>query len=229
MKFKSTGFSLLELLVGMVIITIGLSSALPSYVRNMRQGEVDRYTQQLEAGFFGLRAKLGQQKTSCTLNFDSSGLNNFVAPADLVEMPIDLVEMPDDLVEEEHPQRIECCNSEIKAIGRYSGCAYGPWIGTLLADSLDDGPERDKVIRDRSLRMLNQERTAESEAVEVSVNLATYELTPPGTSTMEEDLIFLIRSSNKREERLRTRCIQISGTGTIVRASWDTSTLRCTN
>ena len=77
MKFKSAGFSLLELLVGMVIITIGLSVAIPSYVRNMRQGEVDRYTQQLEAGFFGLRAKLGQQKTSCTLNFDTNGLSNF--------------------------------------------------------------------------------------------------------------------------------------------------------
>ena len=62
MKFKSAGFSLLELLVGMVIVTIGLSAAIPSYLRNMRQGEVDRYTQQLEAGFFGLRAKLGQQK-----------------------------------------------------------------------------------------------------------------------------------------------------------------------
>ena len=52
MKTKSAGFSLLELLVGMVIVTIGLSAAIPSYLRNMRQGEVDRYTQQLEAGFF---------------------------------------------------------------------------------------------------------------------------------------------------------------------------------
>ena len=55
MKSKSAGFSLLELLVGMVIVTIGLSAAIPTYLRNMRQGEVDRYTQQLEAGFFGLR------------------------------------------------------------------------------------------------------------------------------------------------------------------------------
>ena len=78
MKSKSTGFSLLELLVGIVIITIGLSAALPSYLRNIRQGEVDRYTQQLETGFFGLRAKLGQQKTSCTLNFDTSGLGNLL-------------------------------------------------------------------------------------------------------------------------------------------------------
>lgn len=213
MKSKSAGFSLLELLVGMVIVTIGLTAAIPSYMRNMRQGEVDRYTQQLEAGFFGLRAKLGQQKTSCTLNFDTNGLNNFAPPADVVEM-------------KEHPERIECCNSDIEAAGRSSGCAYGPEIGTLLAKD-SSGAEKEKIIRDRSLRLLDREGAPESDAVEVSVNLESYELTPPGTSTMSDDLIFLIRSTNTEEERLRTRCLQISGTGTIVRASWDASTSSC--
>ena len=215
MKSKTTGFSLLELLVGMVIITMGLTAAIPSYLRTMRQGEVDRYTQQLEAGFFGLRAKLGQQKTSCTLNFDTSGLNNFAAPADVVEM-------------KDHPERIECCNSDIEAAGRSNGCAYGPEIGALLAGD-SSGAEKEKIIRDRSLRLLDREGTPESKLVEVSVNLASYELTPPGTSTMSEDLIFLIRSTNTKEERLRTRCLQISGTGTIVRANWDTSTSSCVN
>ena len=215
MTSKSAGFSLLELLVGMVIVSISLSAAIPSYVRNMRQGEVDRYTQQLEAGFFGLRAKLGQQKTSCTLNFDQNGLSNFVTPAELVEM-------------QEHPERIECCNSDIEAAGRSSGCAYGPEIGTLLAGG-SSGAEKEKIIRDRSLRLLDREGTPESESVEVSVNLASYELTPPGTSTMSNDLIFLIRSTNTQEQRLRTRCLQISGTGTIVRASWDASTSSCMN
>ena len=213
MKSKSAGFSLIELLVGMVIVTIGLTAAIPSYMRNMRQGEVDRYTQQLEAGFFGLRAKLGQQKTSCTLNFDTNGLNNFAPPADVVEM-------------KEHPERIECCNSDIEAAGRSSGCAYGPEIGTLLAKD-SSGAEKEKIIRDRSLRLLDREGAPESDAVEVSVNLESYELTPPGTSTMSDDLIFLIRSTNTEEERLRTRCLQISGTGTIVRASWDASTSSC--
>jgi prepilin-type N-terminal cleavage/methylation domain-containing protein len=213
MKTKSAGFSLLELLVGMVIITIGLSAAIPSYLRNMRQGEVDRYTQQLEAGFFGLRAKLGQQKTSCTLNFDTSGLNNFAAPADVVEM-------------KDHPERIECCNGDIEAAGRSSGCAYGPEIGTLLAGD-SSGAEKDKIIRDRSLRLLDREGTPESEVVVMSVNLASYELTPPGTSTMSDDLIFLIRSSNTQEQRLRTRCLQISGTGTVFRASWNPTTSKC--
>ena len=215
MNSKSAGFSLLELLVGMVIITIGLSAAIPSYLRNMRQGEVDRYTQKLEAGFFGLRAKLGQQKTSCTLNFDTNGLNNFAPPADVVEM-------------QDHPERMECCNSDIEAAGHSSGCAYGPEIGTLLAED-SSGAEKEKIIRDRSLRLLDREGTPESEVVEVSVNLASYELTPPGTSTMSEKLIFLIRSTNTEEQRLRTRCLQISSTGTVFRGSWNASTSTCVN
>ena len=213
MTSKSSGFSLLELLVGMVIITIGLSTAIPSYVRSMRQGEVDRYTQQLEAGFFGLRAKLGRQKTSCTLHFENSGLSNFVPPAALVEM-------------KDHPERIECCNRDIEAAGQPSGCANGPEIGSLLAQGEPES-EHAKIIRERSLRLLGQEGTAESEVVEVAVNLDRYELTPPGTSTMSDNLIFLIRSTNTQEERLRTRCLQISGTGTVFRANWDAETSRC--
>ena len=36
---EKKGFTLLELLVGMVIVSIGISISIPSYLRNMRQGE----------------------------------------------------------------------------------------------------------------------------------------------------------------------------------------------
>ncbi|WP_413430407.1 type II secretion system protein [Synechococcus sp. Cu2B8-bc1011] len=213
-KRQFEGFSLLELMVAIVIITIGLSTSIPTYIRNMRQGEVDRYTQQIEAGFFALRAKLGKQKTSCTLRFDHSGLSNFVPPADLVEMG-------------KHPERLECCNSDIRAAGEPSGCTYGPQIGTLLASSITDSQQKSKLERDRSLRLLGREGNTESKMVEVSVNSATYELTPPGTSTMSDNLIFLIRSTKTDEQRLRTRCLQISGTGTVLSASWNYVTSSC--
>ena len=63
--------------------------------------------------------------------------------------------------------------------------------------------------------------------LEISVNSGYYELTPPGTSTMASDLIFLIRSTSGDDDRLRTRCLQISGTGTVLRASWNQSTSSC--
>ena len=121
MKKTRNGFTLLEMTIAMCIITIGLSTAIPSYVRNMRQGEVDRYAQQLETGFFGLRAKLGRQKTSCTLTFDTSGLNNFVPPSDLVEM-------------NNNPERLECCNSEIRDAGRQESAALYPLPKSFISD-----------------------------------------------------------------------------------------------
>jgi prepilin-type N-terminal cleavage/methylation domain-containing protein len=214
MKEHPNGFSLLEMVVAMMIITIGLSAAIPSYIRNMRQGEVDRYTQQLEAGFFGLRAKLGRQKTSCTLSFDNAGLSNFVPPADLVEMS-------------NNPERLECCNSEIRSVGETSGCAYGPEIGALLAKSVSNAKDKISIERNRSLRLMDEEDTPEAQAIEIAVNSETYELTPPGTSTMAKDLIFLIRSRTKDDDRLRTRCLQISGTGTVFSASWNQATSSC--
>ena len=42
MKRSPTGFTLLELLVGMVIVTIGVSAAMPSFLAEGRRGEVDR-------------------------------------------------------------------------------------------------------------------------------------------------------------------------------------------
>lgn len=214
MNKHQNGFTLLEMVVTMIIITVGLSAAIPSYIHNKRQGEVDRYTQQLEAGFFGLRAKLGREKTSCTLSFDKADLSNFVPPADLVEM-------------RNNPERLECCNSEIREAGESSGCAYGPEIGALLAQSISDPKDKISIERNRSLRLMEKEGSLESEAVEISVNSETYELTPPGTSTMANDLIFLIRSTTTEDDRLRTRCLQISGTGTVFRGSWNQATSSC--
>ena len=214
MKEHSKGFSLLEMIVAMLIITISLSAAIPSFVRNMRQGEVDRYAQQLEAGFFGLRAKLGKQKTSCTLFFDQASLSNFLPPADLVEM-------------RKNPERMECCNSEIREAGIASGCAYGPEIGALLAQSASNAEDGSSIRRNRSLRLMDEEGTPESQAVKIAVNSTSYELSPPGTSTMANDLIFLIRSTTTEDKRLRTRCLQISGTGTVLSGSWNQANARC--
>ena len=44
MKKQSPGFTLTELLVGMAIVSIGLTAAIPNIQRNMKQGEVDRFT-----------------------------------------------------------------------------------------------------------------------------------------------------------------------------------------
>ena len=219
MKKQSSGFTLTELLVGMAIVSIGLTAAIPNIQRNMKQGEVDRFTQQLETGFFGLRAKLGQQKTSCTLKFKTSDINTFSSPKDLIEIS-------------SNPELLKCCDSDI------GGCEFSPNIANAIINNFNNQAsdlsqpqltldEELKIKRDRTLRILNKEGTAEAQQVEVAVNSGTYELTPPGTSTMANDLLILVRSTNTTEQRLKTRCLRLSGTGTIFRGTWNSNTSSC--
>lgn len=217
MKKQSPGFTLTELLVGMVIVSIGLTAAIPNIQRNIKQGEVDRFTQQLETGFFGLRAKLGQQKTSCTVTFKTSDIHTFSQPKDLLEIST-------------NPELLKCCDSDI------GGCEFSSNIADAIinnfnkqaSDSNQLTPDEAlKIKRDRTLRLLNHEGTAEAQRVEVAVNRDTYELTPPGTSTMAKDLLLLVRSTNRTEQQLQTRCLRISGTGTIFRGTWNSDTSIC--
>ena len=229
MKDNSQGFSLLELLAGMAIVSIGLSAAIPNIERNLRQGEVDRFAQQLETGIFGLRAKLGQQKTSCTLTFQTSGIETFLPPRDLLEVGT-------------NHELLQCCDSEIR------GCKFSQDIADAIIGNTNaeiarknqylapdqqlpklTQQQEQKIYRERSLRLLNREGSADSKKVEVSVNHTNYELTPPGTSTMTSNLLFLIRSTNRTNQNLQTRCLQVSGTGTIFRGSWNTLNSACEN
>ena len=59
---RDSGFTLVELLVVVVLISIGSALSLPTFMRTLKQREVDRYTQTVESGLFSLRAKLGTTK-----------------------------------------------------------------------------------------------------------------------------------------------------------------------
>lgn len=216
---KSKGFTLLEVLSGIVIVSIGVSTAIPSFLRQVQQSEVDRYTTQLEAGVFSLRSKLGQQKTSCTLTFPSSGLTSFAPPINMMET-------------QTNPTLLECCDTQI------GGCAYSADIPgevikqkNLKLDAEKRQPlDQDQILkikRERSIRLVNNEGSPESRQVEVAVSAKVYELTPPGTSTAGDELMILVRSKNTANEKLRTRCLKISGTSTIYRGSWNEDSLSC--
>ena len=71
-------------------------------------------------------------------------------------------------------------------------------------------------------RLLTMEGTRESKQVEVSTPQAYYELSTAGTSTSGENLTILIRSINSaKEPQLRTRCVELSGSGHIHSGTWN--------
>ena len=194
---KNIGFTLTEVLVTTAIIATGAVLTLPSFVRGKHQGDVDRYTQTVESGLFNLRAQLGTTKSSCQLSFPAA--NQFVAPWELLEF-----QQPTG--GSANLDRIECCNSK-------EGGINGP-----------------------TYRMISREGTPETQAVEVAVTKSDFMMTPPGTSAQVDDLTILIRSKswadsglqdNQGGSRLHTRCLSMSGSGSISRGTWSDELQAC--
>ncbi|MGC6482739.1 MAG: pilus assembly FimT family protein [Synechococcus sp.] len=180
MNSRLNGFSLFELLVGVVIVSVGLSFAIPSYLRRAQQTEVDLFTQQLEDGLYSFRRKLMRKKASCTLNFPTTAFNS---PANVIEM-------------NQNPERLECCSSDYTS-----------------SDNCGDGA-------DLGLRLLVRERTPESERVNVKVNMDQFTISPIGIIPSASNLLFLVRTNNPSQNS-RTRCLELSASGSILRGSWE--------
>ena len=197
----------MELVVAAAIVTSLTAWAIPSYLRTMRQGEVDRYNRAIEAGFFDLRARLGTTRSSCQLSFSEA--NRWMEPSNLLEFRKDDGQI-------RHTDRLRCCNSQINAALKASGskneCEDGPKIGALLND-----PQS-------SLRFIRVENTNESKNVDVAVSRTDFELTPPGTSASTVPITFMVRSKQAdRYPQLRQRCVEIDGTGHLLSGTWDGS------
>lgn len=184
------GFSLLELLIVAIIVTLGTAWAIPQYRRQLALNQLDQYTQQIESGLFSLRARQSSEGTSCEINFNSNfvGTNNtksgYGAPAELIEFS--------HLTDKQRAQRLECCDA--------TQCEWDP-----------------------PYRLIDQENTSVSRNVELKVSQASYSLSPPGSSTDENALVLLVRSTNWNQDPQRPlplRCVRFSTAGHLHRGSW---------
>ena len=210
MKRDSSGFSLLEMVVAVAIVAAMSAWTIPTYIRSLRQGEVDRYAQFIEAGFYDLRAELGTSRTSCLLQFDQT--ESWVSPKALLEFRQDDGTLA-------NTDRLRCCNSQIHKAKGTEECEDGPKIGALLNPATAS-----TGTISGSLRFIRLEGTPESKRVQVAVSRADYELTPPGTSARTEPITFMVRSIDANEDdSLRSRCVEVSGSGHLLSGTWEGS------
>ena len=208
-QHPDSGFTLIELVIVAALISMVTAWSFPTLQRKARQEEVDRYTQTIETGVFSLRSRLGTTRSSCTLSFSNS--NTFLPPSELVEF-----QQPDG--NQAGNQRIECCNSGFEKFN----------VGGCLTNLDADLP--------RTYRLVQREGSSESNAVNVAVSTTMFTMTSPGTSAETNSLTIRIRSRKQNDaavlksdgsSRLITRCIQVSGTGSILRGNWDDQLATC--
>tara|TARA_B100002051_G_scaffold275786_1_gene321004 strand:- start:4666 stop:5277 length:612 start_codon:yes stop_codon:yes gene_type:complete len=78
-------------------------------------------------------------------------------------------------------------------------------------------------------RLISQEGTSDSKAIELKASQQKYSLSPPGTSTDVTPLIFLVRSiewDQDPQRPLPLRCIKLSTTGHLYRGTWEVNKCR---
>ena len=103
------GFSFLELLITVMIITLGCTWAIPQYRRRLALNQLDQYTHKIESGLSNLRARQSAEGTSCEINFNQnfSGINNassrFGSPSEVIEFS--------HLSPEQRDRRLRCCDA----------------------------------------------------------------------------------------------------------------------
>ena len=207
-KYKSNkaidvnAFTLIELIVAIIIISLTISWALPQFQRRIAQQQTKSFAQTLVSNLYALRARQGADGTGCELGFDGEYNFNNTTKFGTVRDLLDL----NHLSVEERGKRLKCCDS--------AEC----WLESK-ADSWK-----------KPYRFLKLEGTAISEEIELQVSANNYELSPPGTSSTAQPFNFLIRSRrwNQDPKRpLKTLCVEISSNGIIHKGSWNNSQNQC--
>ena len=186
-----SGFSLVELLVVVVIMTLGISWALPQYRRQQALNQLDQYTQQVESGLFNLRARQSSEGTSCEINFDPTFVGTvntttgFGRATDVVELS--------HLTLEQRNKRLECCDA--------TGCTWSPPYRLMSQEG---------TANSRSVELKVSRQSYSLSPPGTSTDQSPLIL-----------LVRQINWDGDKSRPLPLRCVELSATGHLHRGTWD--------
>ena len=219
MRNKSKGFTLLEMVVAAAIIATTIGWSIPNYLRTTKQGEVDRYNRTIETGFQNLQENLRSTRTTCIFQFNNP--NTWRRPDQIIELnsfkELDsngnpsLDEDGKRIIGVEDAYRLRCCNSQLQS-QTGEEC---PTIETIRQNINTSSAAK-------SLRLIMNQNTPDSQKVQVAVDASSFAMTPPGSNAETSPLTFMVRSINANQyPELKTRCMRITGSGVLKRGTWN--------
>ncbi|WP_413743493.1 type IV pilin protein [Synechococcus sp. MIT S9451] len=192
----SEGFTLLELLIVIVIVSLASAWALPQYHRRRALSQLDQYTQQIESGLFNLRARQSAEGTSCEINFNPAfvGTDNvnsgFGSATDVIETS--------HLTQQQRDQRLQCCDA--------TGCSWDPPYRLISRE----GTANSKLIELKASKAqysLSPPGTSTDESPLLVVIRSTNWNKDP-------------------QRPLPLRCVKLSTTGHLHRGTWENNRCR---
>ena len=112
-KKNNEGFTLVECLIVLVLISLALAWSIPNLRRQLIRQSVNNYVLRIEAGLQALRMKQAVVKTGCEMNFPSDALT-IVGPQSISKFrsPEDTIEVAK-LTPTEKQNRLNCSDNPL--------------------------------------------------------------------------------------------------------------------
>lgn len=216
---NTDGFTLTEMIVAMLIVGLTTAWIMPQFTKRLQQSEIDQYQNQVEAGFYSLRAKIGQTKSSCEINMPEDTFNTYQPPEKTLEFTTSNGAIT-------NSDRLVCCNTEILSLSNTtSPCLDGPLIPKSVG-----GPFRFLVTERSGSENVRIRLDIYDEQAKTFKPVQFHELTPPGTTASGSVLLVRLQHAKDLERetpQLIERCLMVLPTGTIKRGNWSQSTSQC--
>jgi len=202
-SIRSEGFSLLELLIAIVIGTIGATAIMPTMNQQLLQSSVDAYTNKIEAGLSGLKTNLLMRQMHCELLFPSAAQSSTgIRASQLENMVID------------HPSRCP----KPKAIQDWNGQRLEMKTTTL------------RLVSQKRTLSNKQQNDLRVTVTPQTLGLTTIGgIAAPAAGSGQKALTIRVRSQElQRLKRGFERCVQLEVmTGTIIRGTWNQRSRQC--
>ena len=216
---NADGFTLTEMIVAMLIVGLTTAWIMPQFTKRFQQSEIDQYQNQVEAGFYSLRAKIGQTKSSCEVNMPPETFNDYQPPEKTLEFTTSNGAI-------KNSDRLVCCNTEILSLSNStSPCLDGPLIPKSVG-----GTFRFMVTERSGSENVRIRLDIYDEQAKTFKPVRFHELTPPGTTASGSVLLVRLQHAKDLERdppQLIERCLMVLPTGTIKRGNWSQTKSQC--